>query len=282
MVISETGTNWSQIILLLTISTEGALVVSGTTTLTGGLTVVGAATGVYQKPTGGIPNSDLATPLVIGTTSTTAMAGNKTAADLGGIQLGTTAGKALEATVMAVAGSNKFYRTGFAVGAAGYKKIGTFQQKDGYYWGHFGIKINMVVSSSNGQWGTTAKGNVDAFIDFGTQTLTDVGYCYYIQNLEGTIATNGPQLKIVRVDNHTTDLYAYCLSSGSSQVTLLSFSFNYDNGYFTFTPSSDAISPDPPEGMLDIPERQLMPQPPATGQYTLISNNGVISWVLSL
>jgi hypothetical protein len=264
----------------LTVSTGGALVVSGTTTLTGGLTVVGTATGVYQKPTGGIPNSDLATLLVIGTTSTTAMAGNKTAADLGGIQLGTTAGTALEATmvqnvnrvVKGLPNSNSWTRIGFFT-----QKTSSAPEICAKIDFLCFTYINWIVPNSIEEYGILVNNSA----------LDNVGKSYRIT--KGSFAGNSVKLQMIRTAVGVMELWLFSTASTTSGPEKhLKLNMQYDESRITWTetappsdnPSAETVTTDP--GVMDFPVKILIDAPPASGQYTLLSNNGVVSWVLSL
>jgi hypothetical protein len=83
------------------------------------------------------------------------------------------------------------------------------------------------------------------------------------------------KLGFVRVDNNTTEAYLYRETADTIWGSIL---FNkYATDVLTIYNNSPILTEDP--GAVFLPMRTNIPTPPATGTYTLQSNNGVLSWI---
>jgi hypothetical protein len=135
------------------------------------------------------------------------------------------------------------------------------------------IKFNIIGGMGSGGtngWGATF--DEVHYLRYMNPTLTNFHSSYRISY----VSVGQAKLGFIRVTSQVTDI---CFYQEINQYFRESILFNKYSSDLIITCSSVALLTEDP-GVTFLPTRiGYVPTPPATGQYTLQSNNGVLSWV---
>jgi hypothetical protein len=135
------------------------------------------------------------------------------------------------------------------------------------------IKFNIIGGMGSGStvgWGANI--DEDYYLRYANATLTAFNNSYRMSR----VTTSNAKLKFIRVSSKITDVYFYRETGQYYRGSMLFNKFSSD--LITTYTTETVLTTDP--GVTFLPQKLgNVPMPPATGQYTLQSNNGTLSWV---